>query len=154
MKIILQIFIVLLFFGCTNVNKIHKNQPLINLIVDNNKYSIILKNHFDKNFKSYGKHVTKINVKMNLSFNIGSALSNNGSNNLTIVNGRVDFQILNALKTEIIKSGSISSSINTGSISSLYGIDENNNFAKERLSKYLASKLYRKILLHINQSEN
>ena len=85
----MQIFIVSLFFGCTNVNKIYKNQPLINLIVDNNKYSIILKNHFDKNFKSYGKHLTKINVKMNLSFNIGSALSNNGSNNLTIVNGTV-----------------------------------------------------------------
>ena len=150
MKIILQIFIVLLFIGCTNVNKIHENQPLINLIVENDKYSIILKHHFDKNFKSFNKHLTKVNVKMNLSFNTGSALSNNGSNNLTIINGKVDFQILNALNTEIIKSGSISSSINTGSVSSLYGIDNNNNFAKERISKYLANKLYRKILLHIN----
>ena len=154
MKIIFQILIILLFFGCTNVNTVHKYQPLVNLIVPKDKYSIILKHNFDKNFKSYNKNLTKINVKMNLSFNIGNALSNNGSNNLTIVNGRVDFQILNALNTEKIKSGSISSSINTGSVSSLYGIDENNNFAKERLSKYLASKLYRKILLHINQSEN
>ena len=48
----------------------------------------------------------------------------------------------------------ISSSINTGSVSSLYGIDKNNEFAKERISKNLASKLYRKILFIINRSEN
>ena len=32
--------------------------------------------------------------------------------------------------------------------------DENNNFAKERIAKYLASKLYRKILLNTYTSEN
>ena len=154
MKIIFQILIILLFFGCTNVNTVHKYQPLVNLIVPKDKYSIILKHNFDKNFKSYNKNLTKINVKMNLSFSTANALSNNGNNNLTIVNGIVDYQILKPLNTEIIESGSISSSINTGSVSSLYGVDENNNFTKERISKYLANKLYRKILLYINQSEN
>ena len=36
----------------------------------------------------------------------------------------------------------------------LYSVDENNNFAKERITKYLASKLYRKILLNTYTSEN
>ena len=58
------------------------------------------------------------------------------------------------MNSKIIKTGSISSSINTGSVSSLYSVDENNNFAKERIAKYLASKLYRKILLNTYTSEN
>ena len=60
----------------------------------------------------------------------------------------------NKINSKIIKTGSISSSINTGSVSSLYSVDENNNFAKERLARYLASKLYRKILLNTYTSEN
>ena len=38
--------------------------------------------------------------------------------------------------------------------SEMVSIDENNNFAKERISRLLASKLFRKILLNINSSEN
>ena len=83
-----------------------------------------------------------------------NALSNNGNNNLNIIKGTVAFKIINKTNSKIIKIGSISSSINTGSVSSLYSIDENNNFAKERISKYLASKLYRKILLNTYTSEN
>ena len=66
----------------------------------------------------------------------------------------MDFKIFNKKDSKIIKTGSISSSINTGSVSSLYSVDENNNFAKERIAKYLASKLYRKILLNTYTSEN
>ena len=68
--------------------------------------------------------------------------------------GTIDFKIFDSLNSKMIKTGSISSSINTGSVSSLYSIDENNNFAKERISKYLADKLYRKVLLNIKHSEN
>ena len=73
---------------------------------------------------------------------------------LYIIKGTVDFKIINKENSKIIKTGSISSSINTGSVSSLYSVDENNNFAKERIAKYLASKLYRKILLNTYTSEN
>ena len=55
---------------------------------------------------------------------------------------------------KIIKTGTLSSSINTGNVSSLYGIDKNDNFTKERIARYLASKLYKKILLNIYTSEN
>ena len=154
MKIILFITIVLLFFGCGNTNNLAKNPPLVNLIVQQDKYSLIFKHQFYKNFKNYDKSLAKFNVETNLSFNTSNALSNNGNNNLNIIKGTVDFKILNKINSKIIKTGSISSSINTGSVSSLYSVDENNNFAKERIAKYLASKLYRKILLNTYTSEN
>ena len=154
MKIILQICIILLFFGCSNSNNVDKTPPLVNLVVNQDKYSLILKHYFYKNFKNNNKDLAKFIIETNLSFNTSNALSISGNNSLNIVKGIINYNIFNKSKTKLIKSGSISSSINTGSVSSLYGIDENNNFAKERISKYLASKLFRKVLLIINQSEN
>ena len=151
---ILFISILLLFFGCSNVNNVTKNPPLVNLDVQQDKYSLILKHHFYKNFKTYDTNLAKLTVETNLSFNTSNALSNSEDNNLNIVKGTVDFKIFNRLKTKIIETGNLSSSINTGSVSSLYSVDENNNFAKERITKYLASKLYRKILLNTYISEN
>ena len=154
MKIILKVLIVLLFSGCSNIDNIDKNPPSINLLVQQDKYSLILKNNFYRNFEKVDKNLAKFIVKTKLSFDSDSTLSNNGNNSLTIIKGTINFKILDALNMRIIKSASISSSINTGSVSSLYSVEENNNFAKERLSKYLASKLYRKILLNIKSSEN
>lgn len=154
MKIISQILILSLFFGCSNLNSSTKNPPLINLVVPQEKYSLILKHHFYKNFNTYDKNLAKFIVETNFSFNKSNALAVNGNKELYIVKGTIDFVIFNKLKTKIIKSGSITSSINTGSVSSLYGVDENNNFVKERLSQYLASKLYRTVLLNIKYSEN
>ena len=154
MKIILLISIVLLFFGCSNINNVAKNQPLVNLIVQQDKYSLIFKHQFYNNFETFDKNSTKFIVETNLSFNTSDALSNNGNNKLNIIKGTVDFKIINKNNSKIIKTGSISSSINTGSVSSLYSVDENNNFAKERIAKYLASKLYRKIILNTYTSEN
>ena len=154
MKIILLISILLLFFGCVNSNSVAKKPPLVNLVVQQDKYSLVFKNQFYNNFETYDKSLVKFIVETNLSFNTSDALSNNGSNELNIVKGTVDFKIFDKINSKIIKTGSISSSINTGSVSSLYSVDENNNFAKERIAKYLASKLYRKILLNTYTSEN
>ena len=154
MKITLQICIVLLFFGCSNLNNVDKTPPSVNLVVNQDKYSLILKHYFYKNFKNNNKDLAKFIIETNLSFNTSNALSISGNNSLNIIKGIIDYKVFNKSKTKLIKSGSISSSINTGSVSSLYGVDENNNFAKERISKYLASKLFRKVLLIINQSEN
>ena len=154
MKIILLISILLLFFGCVNSNSVAKKPPLVNLVVQQDKYSLVLKNQFYNNFETYDKSLAKFIVETNLSFNTSDALSNNGNNELNIVKGTVDFKIFDKINSKIIKTGSISSSINTGSVSSLYSVDENNNFAKERIAKYLASKLYRKILLNTYTSEN
>ena len=154
MKITLLISIVLLVFGCSNINKIAKNPPLVDLVVQNDKYSLIFKHKFYNNFKTYNKDLAKFIVETNLSFKTKDALSDNGNNQLHIIKGTVDFKILNKLNSKIIKIGRISSSINTGSVSSLYSVDQNINFAKERIAKYLASKLYRKILLNTYTSEN
>ena len=154
MKLSLQIFIVLLFIGCSNINKVTENPPLVNLVVETDKYSLILKHYFYKNVNTYDKNLAKFTVKTNLSFNTSDALSNNGNNSLNIIKGTLNFKIFNNLDAKIIKSGVITSSINTGSVASLYSIDENNNFVRERISKYLASKLYRTILLNINHSES
>ena len=154
MKIILLISIILLFFGCSDRKNVAKNPPLVNLVVQQDKYSVIFKHEFYKNFENYDKNLAKFIVETNLSFNTSDALSNNGNNKLNVVKGTVDFKIFNKLNFKIIKTGSISSSINTGSVTSLYGVDENNNFAKERIAKYLALKLYRKIFLNTYSSEN
>ena len=154
MRILVQICIILILFGCSNIKNKTNYPLLINLIVPKDKYSLILKHNFYKNFNTSNKNSDKTTVKAHLIFNTNNALSNNGSNNLTIVNGTVNFKIFDKLNAKVIKSGSISSSINTGSVSSLYGVDKNNDFAKERISKYLASKLYRKILLNIKNGEN
>ena len=154
MKIILLISILLLFFGCVNSNSVAKKPPLVNLVVQQDKYSFIFKHHFYNNFDTFDKNLAKFIIETNLSFNTSDALSNNGNNNLNIIRGTMDFKIFNKKDSKIIKTGSISSSINTGSVSSLYSVDENDNFAKERIAKYLASKLYRKILLNTYTSEN
>ena len=154
MKIILQICIILLFFGCSNLNNVDKTPPSVNLVVNQDKYSLILKHYFYKNFRNNNKDLAKFIIETNLSFNKSNALSISGNNNLNIIKGKIDYQVFNRSKTKLIKSGSITSSINTGSVSSLYGVDENNNFAKERMARYLASKLYRKILLNTYTSEN
>ncbi len=153
MKFIIKIFFVFLIFGCSNTISENKKLPIINLIVEQDKYSLILKHYFNKNINTFNDKLNKLTVKTNLSFKTDKALSNDGNNKLNIVSGKVDYKIFNISNKEVI-SGSLSSSINTGNISSLYGIDENNNFAKERISRLLASKLFRRILLSINSSEN
>ena len=145
---------VLLLFGCSNINNLDKKLPLIDLVVKQDKYSLIFKHQFYNNFENFEKNLAKFIVETNLSFNKSDALSNNGNNKLYIIKGNVDFKIINKINSKIIKTGSISSSINTGSASSLYSVDENNNFAKERIAKYLGSKLYRKFLLNTYTSEN
>ena len=154
MRILVQICIILIFFGCGSIKNKTDYPLLVNLIVPKDKYSLILKHHFYKNFNTSDKNLNKTTVKAHLIFNKTNALSNNGSSNLSIVNGKINFEIFDKLNAKVIKSGSISSSINTGSVSSLYGVDKNNDFAKERIAKYLASKLYRKILLIMKNGEN
>ncbi len=153
MKIILKIFLILLLFGCSNTYNSKNKLPNINLIVQQDKYSLILKHNFLKHLDIFNNNLDKITIKTNLSFYTNEALSNNGNNNLNIIKGKVNFKVFDTLNTEV-SSGSVSTSINTGSISSLYAVDENTNFAKERISKRLGSKLFKKILLYINSRES
>ena len=119
MKIIFKFFIILLFFGCTNFNN-KKNLPFVNLVVQQDKYSLILKNYFNRQFNNYNSKLAKITVETNLFFSSNNTLSKNGQKNLTIIKGTLNFKIIEISSNKIIRSGQISTSINTGNISSLY----------------------------------
>ena len=150
MKIILNFFILFFVLSCSNLKHVtEKNIPYISLNVISEKYSLILKHHFDKNLTKFNDKLDKFKVDSSISFSTQSTLSQNGTNNLSILNGEVTFKIYNTSKSMLIKSGKIDSSVNIGSVSSFYGIDENLNFTKERLTKYLASKLYKRTMLSI-----
>ena len=55
---------------------------------------------------------------------------------------------------KVLDKGKLFSKINYGSISSLYGKDENKKFVKERIVKRLSLKLLNKIKLVLNKIEN
>ncbi len=150
MKIILNLFILLFVFNCSSLKNVSKKSvPYVNLNVSNEKYSLILKHHFDKNFNKFNDKLDQFKVDSRITFTKQDTLSQNGSNNLSILRGEVTFKIYNTSKSILIKSGKIDSSVNIGNVSSFYGIDENLNFTKERLTQYLASKLYKRIMLSI-----
>ena len=86
MKIIFLISIVLLFFGCSNTNNVTKTAPLVDLVVQQDKYSLIFKHEFNNNFETYDKSLARFIVETDLSFNTNNALSNNGNNTLKIIN--------------------------------------------------------------------
>jgi hypothetical protein len=75
----------------------------VNLIVQQDKYSLIFKRQFYNNFKTFDKNLAKFIVKTNLSFNTSDALSNNGNNKLNIIKGTVDFKIFNKINSTIIQ---------------------------------------------------
>tara|TARA_S200000501_G_C20426687_1_gene570428 strand:+ start:101 stop:556 length:456 start_codon:yes stop_codon:yes gene_type:complete len=150
MKIILNLFILLFVFNCSNLKNVtEKSVPYVSLNVINERYSLILKHNFDKNFTKFNDKLDKFKVDSKITFTKQDTLSHNGSNNLSILSGQVTFKIYNTSKSILIKSGKIDSSVNIGNVSSFYGIDENLNFTKERLTQYLASKLYKRIMLSI-----
>ena len=150
MKIILNLFILLFVFNCSNLKNVtEESVPYVSLNVINERYSLILKHNFDKNFTKFNDKLDKFRVDSKIIFTKQDTLSHNGSNNLSILSGEVTFKIYNTSKSILIKSGKIDSSVNIGNVSSFYGIDENLNFTKERLTQYLASKLYKRIMLSI-----
>ena len=63
---ILFIFILLIFFGCSNIHNEIKNPPLVNLIVPQDKYSLIFKHQFYNNYKTYDSDLAKFIVDTNL----------------------------------------------------------------------------------------
>ena len=73
MKIILLISILLLFFGCINTNNVAKKPPLVYLVVQQDKHSLIFKHQFYNNFETYDKNLAKFIIETNLSFNTSDA---------------------------------------------------------------------------------
>ena len=63
-----------------NLNNVNKTPPLVDLVVNQDKYSLILKHYFYKNFKNNNKNLAKFIIETNLSFNTSNTLSVSGNN--------------------------------------------------------------------------
>ena len=155
MKFFFTLLVISLMISCSNISYVKNNNiPILVLNVKNQKYPIILKYHFNKNLSKFNKKFGEYRIDVDISFSEQDTLTNKGKNSLSILNGTINYKIYDVLQSRVSNSGQITSSINIGSVSSLYGKDQNINFTKERLTKYLASKLYNRVLLSIKKSEN
>ena len=155
MKFFFTLLVISLMISCSNISYVKNNNiPFLVLNVKNQKYPIILKYHFNKNLSKFNKKFGEYRIDVDISFSEQDTLTNKGKNSLSILNGTINYKIYDVLQSRVSNSGQITSSINIGSVSSLYGKDQNINFTKERLTKYLASKLYNRVLLSIKKSEN
>ena len=155
MKFFFTLLVISLMISCSNISYVKNNNiPFLVLNVKNLKYPIILKYHFNKNLSKFNKKFGEYRIDVDISFSEQDTLTNKGKNSLSILNGTINYKIYDVLQSRVSNSGQITSSINIGSVSSLYGKDQNINFTKERLTKYLASKLYNRVLLSIKKSEN
>ena len=155
MKKSFKIILILLLCSCSTKNILNKDKiPTINFNINEDKYSLILKNTFFKSYQKIKKNEKTITVSSRLSFKVTDTLSIRGKSNLKRLKGRLIYEIKEDLNSKILYSGNISSSINYGSITSLYGIDTSLEFAKERLSRYLANKLYSIVILRVRQIDN
>ena len=146
--------ILVIFIFITNSCSSIKNLPNVNLNTNEGKYELIFKNAFYKSYKNFKKNKKTITVNSKISFNVINTLSIKGKSNLKRLKGFLNYQIIDVLDNKVINSGTISSSINYGSITSLYGIETSLNFAKERLSKLLAKKLSNRIILRMKLIDN
>ena len=148
-----SVFLVLFIFSCSlNVkDKLNQNYSL-KIETPNSKYDTLLNFELKKYNKFDEEHRNIFFLDANITFSSQETLSLKGLTPLNKMTGTIKYQ-LNKNDT-IIKKGSISSVINYGSVSSLYGKEENQKFAQERIVKNLALKLLNKIKLIINKIEN
>ena len=124
----------------------------INLPI-NNKYNTLLKYELNK-INKFGLNDQKIiNLQTDLNFSTTSTLSLKGLKPLNEMKGVVSYKFVDE-NNKVLDKGKLFSKINYGSISSLYGKDENKKFVKERIVKRLSLKLLNKIKLVLNKIEN
>ena len=156
MKIILNIAIlVFILCSCSSINSIkNKNLPHIVLDTDNDKYGLIIKKTFYKLYKKIDNKNRTITVKTELTFHINDTLSIKGKSKLKKLKGILSYKITDSSDTQVVKVGTIRNSINYGNITSLYGIDTSLKFAKERISRQLAQKLYNIIIIRVKNIDN
>ena len=149
------IILIFILSSCSSMNNT-KNQNLPNIILktDNNKYDLIMKKTFYKFYKNSDNKNKTIIIKSQLSFQINDILSIKGKRKLKKLNGILSYEMTKNGDAKVIKAGTIRSSINYGNVTSLYGIDKSLLFAKERLSRHLAQKLYNSLILRVNKFDN
>ena len=148
-----SVLFILFIFSCSlnTKDKLNQNYSL-KIETPNSKYDNLLNFELKKYNKFDKKHHNIFSLNANIIFSSQETLSLKGLTPLYKMTGTINYK-LNKNDT-IIKKGSISSIINYGSVSSLYGKEENQKFAQERIVKNLALKLLNKIKLIVNKIEN
>ena len=64
MKIILLISFLFSIIGCSNINNVTKNPPLVNLVTNKDKYSLIFKHQFYSNYKTNDEELISENLRL------------------------------------------------------------------------------------------
>ena len=152
-KTINLIFFIFFIFSCSLSMK-NNLDPNYNLKIETptNKYNHLLRFELQKYNKFNKNHEDTFFLEANITFSSQETLTLSGLSPLYKMTGTIDYKLSKNNKN--IKKGKISSTINYGSVTSFYGKEENQKFAKQRIVKNLALKLLNKIKLIINKIEN
>ena len=152
-------FCVLVFLITSCSMKVDQKQNILNnYFIDinlpkNNRYNTLLKFELSKINIDTLNDKKIISLHTDLKFSTISTLSLNRLKPLYEMNGLVSFKLVDE-KEKVLDQGKLFSKINYGSVSSLYGKDQNQKFVKERIVKRLSLKLLNKIKLVLNKIEN
>ena len=149
-----NLFLISVFiFSCSLGINNNLNQSYFLLIeTPKNKYDTLLNFELQKNNKLNQNYNEIFFLKANINFTSPETLSLRGLTPLNKMSGVLSYKLIK--ENYIIHEGTISSVINYGSVTSLYGKNENEKFVKQRIVKNLALKLLNKIKLIINKIEN
>ena len=150
----INLFLISVFiFSCSlGVNNNLNQNYFLQIETPKNKYNTLLNFELQKNNKLNQNYNEIFFLKANINFTSPETLSLKGLTPLNQMSGVLSYKLIK--ENYIIHEGTISSVINYGSVTSLYGKNENETFVKQRIVKNLALKLLNKIKLIINKIEN
>ena len=150
---------VLFFLISACASKFDQKQNLLNNyfisinLPSNNRYNALLKYELNKINKDIQNNKKIISLQTDLNFSTTSTLSLNGLKPLYEMKGLVSYKLVDE-NNKVLDKGKLFSKINHGSISSLYGKDQNEKFVKERIVKRVSLKLLNKKKLVLTKIEN
>ncbi len=150
----INLFLISIFiFSCSlGVNNNLNQDYFLKIETPKNKYNTLLNFELQKNNKVNQNYNEIFFLEANVNFTSYDTLTLNGLTPLNKMSGILSYKLIK--ENHIINKGTISSVINYGSVTSIYGKNENETFVKQRIVKNLALKLLNKIKLIINKIEN
>ena len=149
-----NLFLISVFiFSCSSgINNNLNQNYFLQIETPKNKYNTLLNFELQKNNKLNQNYNEIFFLEANVNFTSYETLTLKGLTPLNKMSGVLSYKLIK--ENYIIHEGTISSVINYGSVTSLYGKNENEKFVKQRIVKNLALKLLNKIKLTINKIEN
>ncbi len=152
---ILKKFVIIfsLFYFINNCVVINSEKiisySLISIDTPKDRYNTLLNYELKKLTKNID-HKKQYALSASIKYDSQNVLNVRGSDSLSEIEGLVSYKLINLRTKKLVKQGKIIKRINYGSISSLYGKDQNLNHIKERLAKSLSKNVYNQIKLYLN----